>query len=147
MHRFLALSRKRLTAPVAPGAGATDLATTDGLIYRLKNPVIFPHFLICIFTRAANEKIRIGTKGVVTGWGNTENATHPAFLRQVEVEIPGADQCRGSLDGQPAKLQKLNGKSFCAGRYINTLSICTGGCPVVPHFYQNFIKSVSTSFK
>ncbi|RZF47444.1 hypothetical protein LSTR_LSTR007371 [Laodelphax striatellus] len=64
-----------------------------------------------------------GSKGIVAGWGFTENDSPSDVLRYINIPIINTSQC---IDNEPEDFRKfITYTSFCAG-YNNGTSVCNG---------------------
>lgn len=62
-----------------------------------------------------NEKVLAGTKGIIAGFGKTQNSNEPDnILRAVEVTVLDQKRCQALWDDYYVKIIDLTDRMFCA---------------------------------
>ncbi|XP_013139211.1 PREDICTED: serine protease easter-like [Papilio polytes] len=117
-------------------------------LLRLATPVDFSYVnsgVICLpVTKELREKDLSGERGVVTGWGLTENQTKSNILLKVELPIFSKSSCNTFYKGisKQEKVDRMT-NTFCAGETgHDSCNGDSGGPLMVETFYDDLYKYV-----
>lgn len=87
-----------------------------------------------------SQNIKSGVKGVVTGWGTTENGTDSDILLMAQLPVVTRVQCQNNYRRENLAIQ-ISNNMYCAGSAEGGTDSCTGdsGGPMV--FYNSLTQS------